>query len=126
MTHCHATQQSDQMYCPTCQLTWDVNDPEPPECRQVQPQATMAMVDEIRRSRGLKLRNALEQRDRAERMRVEAERMRKEADKLYSESTLAIKSVVEVGERFVFNDTLVTVTQHGGVNIERVTVVSLL
>jgi hypothetical protein len=30
---CHAYQESDQMVCPLCALRWDVNDPEPPNCR---------------------------------------------------------------------------------------------
>lgn len=30
--HCRAYQASDQMTC-SCGLAWDVNDPEPPECR---------------------------------------------------------------------------------------------
>lgn len=30
---CKAIQYSDEMYCPECDLRWDVNDPEPPECR---------------------------------------------------------------------------------------------
>lgn len=29
---CHAYQVSDQMTCPACGLTWDMNDPEPPPC----------------------------------------------------------------------------------------------
>lgn len=29
---CHARQYGDQMCCGKCALTWDVNDPEPPEC----------------------------------------------------------------------------------------------
>ncbi len=29
---CEAKQQSDQMYCAKCALTWDMNDPEPPLC----------------------------------------------------------------------------------------------
>lgn len=31
-THCQAKQYSDQMYCSVCQLTWDTNDSEPPNC----------------------------------------------------------------------------------------------
>lgn len=35
---CKAYQASDQMFCPACNLTWDVSDPEPPVCRSsVQP-----------------------------------------------------------------------------------------
>lgn len=29
---CRAYQVSDQMTCPTCGLTWDMNDPAPPPC----------------------------------------------------------------------------------------------
>lgn len=32
---CHARQYGDQMICTPCGLNWDVNDPEPPECRKV-------------------------------------------------------------------------------------------
>ena len=31
---CLARQYSDQMICAACGLTWDTNDPEPPECRK--------------------------------------------------------------------------------------------
>ena len=34
MTTCQARQYGDQMCCGKCGLTWDVNDPEPPECRK--------------------------------------------------------------------------------------------
>lgn len=30
---CAARQHSDQVQCPRCNHTWDVNDPNPPECR---------------------------------------------------------------------------------------------
>ncbi|WP_158589809.1 hypothetical protein [Gemmobacter lutimaris] len=30
---CVARQYSDQMVCAKCNLAWDVNDPEPPQCR---------------------------------------------------------------------------------------------
>ena len=30
---CKAVQYSDQMQCAPCGLAWDMNDPEPPECR---------------------------------------------------------------------------------------------
>ena len=33
MSDCHATQQSDEMYCAPCNLRWDVNDSDPPPCR---------------------------------------------------------------------------------------------
>lgn len=32
MSNCKARQYSDQMLC-KCGLAWDVNDPDPPECR---------------------------------------------------------------------------------------------
>lgn len=31
---CEARQYSDQMQCGRCGLAWDMNDPEPPECRR--------------------------------------------------------------------------------------------
>ena len=31
---CQARQYGDQMICAPCGLTWDTNDPEPPECRK--------------------------------------------------------------------------------------------
>lgn len=33
MTDCRAIQQSDEMYCAPCNLRWDVNDGDPPPCR---------------------------------------------------------------------------------------------
>lgn len=33
MKKCQAIQVSDQMSCNACGLVWDVNDPEPPECK---------------------------------------------------------------------------------------------
>jgi hypothetical protein len=32
---CLARQYADQMTCAACGLTWDTNDPEPPNCRKV-------------------------------------------------------------------------------------------
>lgn len=32
--NCLARQHSDQMICTKCGLVWDVNDPEPPECKR--------------------------------------------------------------------------------------------
>lgn len=32
---CKAIQQSDEMFCAECGLRWDVNDPEPPQCRTI-------------------------------------------------------------------------------------------
>lgn len=29
---CHAYQQNDQMCCPRCGYTWDMDDTQPPEC----------------------------------------------------------------------------------------------
>ena len=31
---CQAVQQSDQKHCAACGLTWDMNDDDPPDCRQ--------------------------------------------------------------------------------------------
>lgn len=36
---CTARQHNDQMCCGRCGLQWDVNDPEPPKCGQVQREA---------------------------------------------------------------------------------------
>ena len=33
MNKCQARQQSDQKRCERCDLTWDMNDPDPPECK---------------------------------------------------------------------------------------------
>jgi len=30
---CNARQQIDEMYCSTCNLRWDMNDPSPPKCK---------------------------------------------------------------------------------------------
>ena len=32
--NCQARQESDQMRCVPCGLVWDMNDPDPPECRK--------------------------------------------------------------------------------------------
>lgn len=32
---CQAVQQSDSMVCKKCNITWDVNDPLPPQCKNV-------------------------------------------------------------------------------------------
>lgn len=37
MPDCRAVQQSDEMYCATCNLRWDVNDSDPPPCRKSVP-----------------------------------------------------------------------------------------
>lgn len=34
MQHKSPRQYSDQMYCSHCQLTWDTNDMNPPECKK--------------------------------------------------------------------------------------------
>lgn len=34
MSPCYAKQHSDQMICHKCGLVWDMNDPDPPECRR--------------------------------------------------------------------------------------------
>lgn len=31
---CQAIQHSDQMHCSVCNLTWDMNDSDPPRCRR--------------------------------------------------------------------------------------------
>ena len=33
--NCQARQYGDQFICAPCGLTWDTNDPEPPDCRKV-------------------------------------------------------------------------------------------
>ena len=33
MRGCEARQQSDQMCCNRCGTVWDMNDPDPPECK---------------------------------------------------------------------------------------------
>lgn len=43
--HCQARQYSDQMMCPRCGLQWDVNDPDPPECKKDQPKPRVALRD---------------------------------------------------------------------------------
>lgn len=30
---CRAKPHSDQMYCNRCEVIWDTNDPDPPECK---------------------------------------------------------------------------------------------
>lgn len=32
MKHCEAKQFSDEMKCDSCGISWDMNDPEPPQC----------------------------------------------------------------------------------------------
>lgn len=49
---CVAYQCSDQMVCPKCGVVWDMNDPEPPECKTKAATGTKvvgrAAVDNIR------------------------------------------------------------------------------
>ena len=42
--NCQARQYGDQMMCAPCGLNWDVNDPEPPECRKVDRRTKQAKV----------------------------------------------------------------------------------
>ncbi len=42
MADCRATQQSDEMYCAPCNLRWDVNDSDPPPCRNSFPSVAPA------------------------------------------------------------------------------------
>lgn len=46
---CKARQFSDQMYCHKCNLTWDVNDPEPPECGSGKQWHTEVMRENLKR-----------------------------------------------------------------------------
>ncbi len=34
MGRCRARRESDQLVCRQCRLAWDVNDPDPPACRE--------------------------------------------------------------------------------------------
>ena len=40
---CEAYQQNDQMHCPTCGLLWDMNDPDPPECKPARVDAAVGL-----------------------------------------------------------------------------------
>lgn len=44
MSRCKAMRMSDQMVCRACNLVWDVNDPEPPECKAEQEAGTVAVI----------------------------------------------------------------------------------
>jgi predicted amidophosphoribosyltransferase len=45
---CKARQYSDQMVCPRCGLQWDVNDPDPPQCRKDEPKPqTPSLIDKL-------------------------------------------------------------------------------
>lgn len=33
---CKAYERGDQWFCDACQLVWDINDDEPPECKTVE------------------------------------------------------------------------------------------
>ncbi len=46
---CKAYQVSDQMTCPSCRLTWDVNDPEPPMCRLGEEPENLVAQDAVER-----------------------------------------------------------------------------
>lgn len=46
---CKAYQVSDQMTCPSCRLTWDVNDPEPPMCRLGEEPESLVAQDAVER-----------------------------------------------------------------------------
>jgi hypothetical protein len=48
---CEARQYSDAMVCVRCAMSWDVNDPEPPECAVTGGRA-MQMVVRLRPPRG--------------------------------------------------------------------------
>ena len=37
---CDTKQQSDQMVCPSCDQSWDMNDPQPPGCIKITPSMT--------------------------------------------------------------------------------------
>lgn len=39
MSRCRARRESDQLVCCQCGLAWDVNDPDPPACRENPPGA---------------------------------------------------------------------------------------
>ena len=43
---CHARQYSDQMRCPNCGLAWDVNDPDPPDCKKLLTDRKSALICE--------------------------------------------------------------------------------
>lgn len=34
---CHATRINDQMHCGKCGMQWDIDDPNPPACRETKP-----------------------------------------------------------------------------------------
>lgn len=41
---CQARQYSDQMVCAACGLAWDMNDPEPPACKDIDRRTRKAQV----------------------------------------------------------------------------------
>lgn len=51
MGSCEARQYSDQMQCGRCGYAWDINDPDPPQCK---PRLTSAdksrIINELRES----------------------------------------------------------------------------
>lgn len=56
-THKTARQYGDQMQCARCGKSWDVNDPDPPECEDAEaPSGKIAVIgpaDRISQLRGL-------------------------------------------------------------------------
>ena len=50
--NCQARQYGDQMMCAPCGLNWDVNDPEPPECRKVDRRLKVAKFESKPREPG--------------------------------------------------------------------------
>lgn len=46
MRECEARQYSDQMHCKKCNLTWDMNDLDPPKCKEEKEES-----EEIRKAR---------------------------------------------------------------------------
>ena len=52
MKSCEARQYSDQKVCHRCNLVWDMNDPEPPECRPEpgEKQRGRAAIEQLRQS----------------------------------------------------------------------------
>ena len=49
--HKNARQHSDEMHCSHCGKTWDVNDPEPPECAEQSASDTLRRHQQLRRVR---------------------------------------------------------------------------
>ena len=49
--HKQARQYSDQMHCHHCGKQWDVNDPEPPPCKDVKPSNRLSPQEQIAKLR---------------------------------------------------------------------------